>query len=316
MTKEQTSQKEDIKQQLQKLREEANTANAQISKHIENRNQLNDQFKKARGEIDELKKERDSINEKVKALKQERNAIRAQTSPITEEINLAKGKIDELKKKLPRVSQGELQEEFDAIEWKIQTTSLDLKEEKLLIEDVKQLEIQLSGYKKIDAQHKKINDLIAQRRVFDNQADVVHKELTVLANNSQALHSIIVEKVNSTKMIRAQADGEHQAFLKTKEEISSLYEKITELSMQLRGVYDSLREEYKARKVSNEQTAKDQQQAFLERQQATKAKEQAIREKLETEAKEKLQKGEKLSWDEFKLVMGDDAEDKDSETQN
>ena len=280
MTKEQTSQKEDIKQQLQKLREQANTANAQISKHIENRNQLNDQFKKAREEIDELKKERDSINEKVKALKQERDAIRAQTSPITEEINLAKGKIDELKKKLPRVSQRELQEEFDAIEWKIQTTSLDLKEEKLLIEDVKQLEIQLSGYKKIDAQHKKINDLIAQRRVFDNQADVVHKELTDLANKSQAIHSIIVEKVNSTKMIRAQADGEHQAFLKTKEEISSLYEKITELSMQLRGVYDSLREEYKARKASNEQTAKDQQQAFLERQQATKVKEQAIKEKL------------------------------------
>ncbi len=46
MTKEQTSQKEDIKQQLQKLREQANTANAQLNKHVENRNQLNEKFKK------------------------------------------------------------------------------------------------------------------------------------------------------------------------------------------------------------------------------------------------------------------------------
>ncbi len=210
-----------------------------------------------------------------------------------------------------------MQEEFDAIEWKIQTTSLDLKEEKLLIEDVKQLEIQLSGYKKIDAQNKKIKDLIAQRRVFDTQADVVHKELTDLADKSQALHSSMVEKVNSTKMTRAQADNEHQAFIKTKEEISALYEKITELSMQLRGINETLREEYKARKASNEEAAKQQQQSFNERQQATKIKEQAIKEKLEAEAKEKLQKGEKLSWDEFQLVLGDDeSESNESETQN
>ena len=50
--------------------------------------------------------------------------------PITIEINTIKDKIDELKKKLPRESQRELQEEHDAIEWKISTTSLDLKEEK------------------------------------------------------------------------------------------------------------------------------------------------------------------------------------------
>ena len=55
------------------------------------------------------------------------------------------------KKKLPRERQQDLQEELEAIEWKIQTTSLDLQEEKGLIENVKQLEILLSSYKKIDS---------------------------------------------------------------------------------------------------------------------------------------------------------------------
>ncbi len=53
---EKISQKDDIRQQIQKLRDEANTANAKISKFIENRNELNEQVKKAREEIAVLKK--------------------------------------------------------------------------------------------------------------------------------------------------------------------------------------------------------------------------------------------------------------------
>src|SRR5208283_2493147 len=151
---------EGINQQIEKLREQANKADAQIPKHIEQRNQLNDQVKKTRQEIDELKTERDSINEKVKLLKQQRDEIRVKTPPITEKINAIKDQISELKKTVPRETQQELQEEHDAIEWKIQTTSLDLQEEKGLIENVKQLEILLSSYKKIDLKYKKIKDLL------------------------------------------------------------------------------------------------------------------------------------------------------------
>jgi uncharacterized coiled-coil DUF342 family protein len=34
--------------------------------------------------------------------------------------------------------------------------------------------------------------------------------------------------------------------------------------------------------------------------------EQALKEKLETQARNKLQRGEKLSWDEFKMLTADD----------
>jgi len=42
-------------------------------------------------------------------------------------------------------------------------------------------------------------------------------------------------------------------------------------------------------------------------------KEQAIKEKIGSEAREKLNRGEKVSWDEFQLMLGDDKDD-DSET--
>lgn len=306
---------EDINQQIEKLREQSNTANAKIKKHIDERNRLNDQVKKAHQEINVLKTERDSINEKVKLLKQQRDGIRTKATPIIEEINARRDKIAEFRKKVPRESQQDLQQELEAIEWKIQTTSLDLQEEKKLIENVKELETLLVSYKKIDKQNKKIKDLIVQRKAFEAEADVFHKELTDLAEKSQQVHSQMIEKVNAVKIGRAQADGLHQTYVKTKDEILQMYVKIAELTGQLRGLRATMREEERIRRLASQQAYKEKEVANKEQQQVVKEKQQAIKEKLEAEAKEKLQKGEKLSWNEFQLVMGDDDED-DSEKQN
>jgi uncharacterized coiled-coil DUF342 family protein len=310
-----TIQKDAINQQIQKIREQVNTANNQIQKCVEQRNQLNNLVGQTRQEIAELKKERDDINERVKLLKQQRDEIRAKSAPISDEIERIRGKVSELKKKVPRESKQNLQEELDGIEWRIQTTSLDLQEEKRLIEDVKELELLLSGYKKIDRQNEKMKNFITQRKSIQAQADVFHKELTDLAKKSQEIHLKMVEKLNTLKVSRAQADGLHQTYLKTKEEILEMYVKIAELTGQLNGLRASMREEARARKLASEQTFKEKQQVIKQKQEELKQKEQAIKEKLGAEAKSKLQRGEKLSWNEFQLVMGD-ASENDSETQD
>ncbi len=313
---------DDIHQQIEKLREQANTSNAQIPKYIEERNQLNDLVKKTHQEINELKTERDSINEKVKLLKEQRDAIRAKANPVIEQINKRKDKIADLKTKVPHERQEDLQAEFEAIEWKIQTTSLDLQEEKRLIGQVKEIELLLSAYKKIDNQNKKIKDLIVQVKAIEDEADVFHNELTDLAKKSQDLHTKMIEKVNAVKISRAQADGLHQAYLKTKEDIVQMYVKIAELTGQLRGLKTAMYEEEKLRRMASQQAYNERQIAYKEResvakeqQQVVKEKQQAIKVKLEAEAKEKLKKGEKLSWNEFQLALGDDTEE-DSETKN
>ena len=76
-----------------------------------------------------------------------------------------------------------------------------------------------------------------------------------------------------------------------------------------------MREEDKARRIAAQQAFKEKEQADKEKQQDVKEKQQAIKEKLGAEARDKLQKGEKLSWNEFQLVMGDDDED-DKQTQD
>ena len=228
-------------------------------------------------------------------------------------FNWAEGKIDALKKHIPRISQRELQKELDAIEWKIATTTLDLHEEKQLIENVKELEIQLKSYKKIDLQHKKIKELIAHRKTFDSQADVYHKELTEIAQKSQELHKIIIEKVESIKKDRAEAELLHQSFLKAKEQNNHTYDQIRELICQNADIRGSIKEHYQTRRVEAEAKRKAEEERIKQELTDRAIKEQAIKEKIGSEAREKLNRGEKVSWDEFQLMLGDDKDD-DSET--
>jgi len=311
--KQNPSQISNINLQIDKLKERTQENNTNIKKFIEKRDELHQKARKTREEVNQLKTERDALNEKVKQLKQQRDAVRVNVDPIMSEVNTIHEKIDALKKNLPRINQRELQKELDAIEWKIATTTLDLKEEKRLVENVKELEIQLRGYKKIDIQHKKIKELIEHRKTFDAQADVYHKELTELAKKSQDLHALMMEKVNSMKKDRAEADSLHQAFIKAKEQNNLIYEQIRQLISQSTGIRTSMREQYQSRRKEDEVRRKEEEAKRKQEQEERAIKEKAIKEKIGGEAREKLNRGEKVSWDEFAMMLGDDKE-ADTET--
>ncbi len=271
-------------------------------------------MRKTREEINQIKTERDALNERVKELKAQRDAVRVNVNPIMSEVNALNEKIEALKKNLPRISQRELQQEFEAIEWKIATTSLDLKEEKRLIDNVKELEIQLSGYKKIDVQRKKIKELIEHRKTFDAQADVFHKELTELAKKSQDLHAVMMEKVNAMKRDRTEADSLHQSFIKAKEQNNQVYEQIRALISQSTGLRTNMREQYVTRRKEDDVRRKVEDEKRKQEQAERAVKEAALKEKIGSEAREKLNRGEKVSWDEYALMLSDNSED-EAETQ-
>ncbi|HLN45340.1 MAG TPA: hypothetical protein VK209_06500, partial [Candidatus Sulfotelmatobacter sp.] len=172
------SNHENFNQKLDELNKQIDDAYKDTQKLVEKRDKLNERFKQLREETRQLKAERDDINEKVHALKTERDETRVTIHPVIDEIKSAREKIAELKKKTPKRSKEDLQQEIDDIEWKIQTTSLDLKEEKQLIETVKQLETQLSTYKKIDRQFKKINELQHGLEAVGETGDKLHTELS------------------------------------------------------------------------------------------------------------------------------------------
>jgi uncharacterized coiled-coil DUF342 family protein len=86
------------------------------------------------------------------------------------------------------------------------------------------------------------------------------------------------------------------------------------LISQSTGLRTSIREQYQNRRKEDEAKRKEGEAKRKQEQEERAVKEQAIKEKIGSEAREKLNRGEKVSWDEFALMLGDDEED-NSETQ-
>jgi uncharacterized coiled-coil DUF342 family protein len=288
LTQQQRKKKiEVINQQLATLREQISNANAEAQKHVEKRNKLNEQFKKLCLAIRELKNERDNLNEKVKTLKQQRDESRAKIRASVDEVKVHNQKITELKKKTPRASRRELQNKLEDIEWKIQTTPLDMREEKRLVGNVKQLETHLKIYKKMDVHIKKIAELRKELDALEAAAESAHQELTEMAERSQHIHAKMITKISESKGIRIEADSLHSAYIHVKEQIKPLHEEFKRLTEHRTKLQDAMREEDKRRKKDTKK---------------------ALKEKLEIQARNKLQRGEKLSWADFKLLKDDETE--------
>jgi uncharacterized coiled-coil DUF342 family protein len=288
-----TSEIEEIDQKLVVLREQIDRVNAGARICIEKRDELNGKFKKYRSHVQELEDERNGLNEKVRMLKLQRDATRAKTGSIVEEINVRRRKIEELKKKKPRRSRQQLEKELQKIEWTIQTTSLDQEEEKRLVEEVKKLEPQLQVYRKIEQHTKNIADLRRELKTIGTNANACHEELMATAQKSQNLHLNLVAKIDESKRVKAEADTLHTTYLQTRREAQHLYQEMKYLVERKKTLEDTKQEEDQNRR---------------------KIAEKNLKEKLESQARQRLQQGEKISWQEFQLLEEDGAQD--SDTQN
>ena len=295
---------EAVNQRIAMLKDELNKTHEDITKHIEKRDQLNAKGKTLRQEIVEIKKERDQLNVNVKTLKQQRDEVRGQMAPFIEEIKGHSQRIRELKEKRSGESRQELQKAFDALEFKIATTSLDVHEEKRLIDQVKEIEIQLSVYKKMDLHSKKISEIKTGLKVFQDKADTFHNALTENAKKSQELHAKMLAKFEEMKKIREEATNLHLQFLLAREKIKPMHDEINRLIVERQKLFGVRQGQY-------EQRQKQFDTAKVESEKQKKAKEQEIKEKIGSEVREKLQRGEKLDWREFQLLAGDDSETED-----
>ena len=156
-----TQKIEELTEKLSALRNQKNTLEAEAKNYAEKRDKLNQELKSLRDEISRLKNTRDEINAKVKELKQQRNQIKMEIAQKFAELKSLRKELEPLVKKKPSRSLKVLEKEVESLEWKIQTTPLSLQEEKKLVEQVKELESQISVHKKIGQLNQKRIELKA-----------------------------------------------------------------------------------------------------------------------------------------------------------
>jgi len=271
----------ELEQKLSVLREQKDKIDAEADEWAKKRDKLNERFRNLREETSKLRAERDAANEVVRNLKTNRSELKARIHGKIDELNKVKQEAKTLVEKKPPRSHQVLQKEFETLEWGIQTTPLTVQEEKEIIEQVREIEIQLIIYRKLARADQRILELRTELKALDAEGKECHGRLSETAKRSQELHEKMLLKIEESKKTKTEADSLHRVFIQTKEkskqtrdEMNSLLAKARQLELEIRG------EEAKERK-QNEAT---------------------LRDKLERQAREKLRKGEKLTWEEFQML--------------
>jgi phosphoserine phosphatase len=272
---------DELMQELLALKQQKSRLDDEANQWAEKRDKLNEQARNLRIEIECFRNERDKINNNVGQLKQQRNDFSTEIHENVEEIVKLSQETRALLAKKPSRSHQSLQNEVEDIEWKIQTTSLELKEEKELVEQVKQLETQLNVYRKLEQLTRRIVGLKGDVKKFKNESDLCHRKLVEDAQKSRDVHEKMLTKIEESKKIKADADNLHKEFLDVREKATPIRNKIAALLGQIRQLRGEIQEDELKEK---------------------KQIEDALRETLQKQALEKLKQGKKLSWEEFQLI--------------
>jgi uncharacterized coiled-coil DUF342 family protein len=264
-----------------RLLEQREALNRKARELLDQRNKLNEEFKRLVGEVRNLKAGRDELNRKVKELKASRDIAREAADAERERLEKLKDRSVKLSERMngnPRKAV----EEFNRLEWKIQTTPLTPKAEKELIKRLKELEAQVMVAKKADDLRYKIvgtKATIGGRRI---QAQSLHEQMTKIVEESEVIHKKLVEVAASASAVKTEADKAHAGFVEA-----------------FRGA-DDAHKQY----VTNLVRIRDLRQQISQSGQLSKLrKAQDVREKLERSGAEKLEQGKRLSLEEFKALM-------------
>ena len=190
-------------------------------------------------------------------------------------------KIRALNEKKPEGNLRQVEREIEEIDWKIQTTSLPVKEEQDLVNRVRQLEAQLVVQKQIKKVKQKLFELRTEEKKFGTEAKILHGKLSELAEQSQKFHEQMIEVLDRARELQVEADAAHQKHVETKQQAQKLHQKCVELVEKIRTIERDLKE--KADKKHAERQSE-------------------IQKELEKRALAKLKRGEKLLWEEFQIL--------------
>jgi len=270
-----------LNQELASIKEERNKLNLEAKKWAEKRNAIHGQIKDLQTKAADLKGKRDNLNEKVQEFKSLRDQAKAKRKEKHVQILKLKEKVRSLKERKPLQSMHGIQREIEKLEWKIQTTSLPVKEEEMLINQVRQLEAQLVVHKQIEKSKEELMELRAEEKALETEAKTYHEKLSELAEQSQKFHEEMLENLNKALGLKAEADSTHQKYVEIKQQAQNLHQKCVELLDKIKTFEKDLQE------------AEDKRQAKRRRE---------LRKELEERALEKLKRGEKLTWEEFKIL--------------
>lgn len=271
--------------------------------------------------IDSFASQRLGLINEYKHLDQRRREIRREIRELTEKINTDRKSLDEyyehmtkfkasrrellakirdtkaksadvekvlkgFEKSIPKGGEA-LNERLKKVEWKLQTERLSREEEKQLVSMVKDLETRLKTWKKAYSTKQEHDNLLDQIRLLKSKLDEMNRFRAENDPEVKAKHERVATMLNQR----------HQLFQEIEDINNKLVEldaNITKATQELDNLRGQRRTQLEGRRTRDYES--------------NKAKTRQLVDRARDDARKKYERGEKLSLDELKLVLGDDNE--------
>jgi uncharacterized coiled-coil DUF342 family protein len=281
-------QLDQLEQEAEKLRKTRNELFRKISKYRDERDTLNESSKKLREQALVYKEERDKINLKIQMIKKNLN-------PLFQDLEKVRQKVNETEKALrteynSRPSKSKVKKDLQRTEWEIMTTPTReiMNREDQLIKKAIKLRKTLEEFNTLEKQKAQNRNLLAQEKATENEIASIRNEIQKLANHSQEHHQKMLELYNKADDEKEKADEMHKYYVRTIQEVEEIKIQINTILNQIK----ALKTEIKTKKVEGLETRR-----ILLEQRIEQKREEALR---------KMENGEKLTFEDMKLIYGEE----------
>jgi len=176
----------------------------------------------------------------------------------------------------------ETRKSFEDLEWRIQTSSLDPKEENRLVAQIKELEMRLAKHQELNNLQAAIRGQKATVEALKHDAQSIHEKVLLSAESSAKVHEEMMQLVKKLKETKAAADEAHKRFLQARAESEQAEQEL------LKKVIEKKRL---------------QRELFGDEEAERQRKRKEFVEKLAESGSTKLSQGKKVSLEEFKALM-------------
>ncbi len=258
----------------------------------EERNRLNTEAAECFKQVRELKDKRDENNKEISELKETRQSVLDEMRLMIKRAQELRGQMveDKTETRKKRVNSRRLERSIDDLDWKLQTTpGMNIDEERLLVEKVSYLMVELDSIRASEGVHRELKKLNSDIKNLKGFLDDSWGRFSELVGASQSRHQRLTDLYTQGKEAKEQADHSHQVFLKKAEEVRKVREELRETQNMLRKKYQILKDRQSERRVK---TRRVRQQRESQR---IAAESQRIFDKYKN--------GEKLSIEEMRILL-------------
>jgi phosphoserine phosphatase len=190
--KSQIKERDDLLGKIRQIKDESSKLRGSVRELNNKKRDIINTIKTKNTEANSYRRERDKLNAKIKSFKKEREKENSAAKELIE-------KFKKLKEGTPGGDFRSMQKELQVLEWKLQTSVMEVKKEDDLVKRIDTLQKELAGYE----------DLIEISKTIDKhrkRSQKFHQKILDLSEESQKHHEKFLPVVESIKKLEAEID--------------------------------------------------------------------------------------------------------------